>query len=134
MKTLRVLGLLLMLVVGSSIWAQSDGKAKVYIIRNTPANGFSPAPILINGNEVGVTMGMTYLEKEVDPGSITISGRGGGRSVTIAVEAGKTYYIQQKVVPVMLGVVSKFNEFKPGKGEKALPKCAPARGPAGVVR
>lgn len=119
-------------VLSSSIFAWSQDKAKIYVIRNSPSNPLSPSPVFIDGEEVGVNMGMTYLEKEVDAGSHTISG-GSNESITVTVAAGETYYVQQKVVLGLLGLASKFKDFKPGKGPTALKRCKKG-GPAGTGR
>ena len=136
MKHLKFLTMLVALVCGTIAFGQDDEKAKVYVIRNSPANPLMSTTVMINGNAIGTNIAMRYVESNVTEGNITISaGSKGSKTLNLDVKAGETYYIQQKIMPSPFpGVVMcKFQEFKPGKGEKALKRCKRTGGPASTM-
>lgn len=127
MKFLK-LGLVLAILLGATPLFGQNGKAKLFIIRNAPGHSIYPASVFVNGKEVGVNHGATYIEVDVDPGSVVISGSM-GVPFNMMVSAGNTYYIQHKVGLSPAGLTSRFKYFAPGRGELARYRCRPGGAP-----
>jgi len=75
------------------------GKAVIYLVREV--GDFSPASTRVNvGDKVQVTTYPgTYYRWETPPGKHTIAGDGQDyASITVQVEAGRIYYVVQRVV------------------------------------
>lgn len=131
MKNLQYILLLVGVISTTLVFSQE--RAKIYIIRKSAKSPFIPAQVFVDGKEIGANMTKTFILYEAEAGTITISGNGVA-GLTMEVQAGKTYYIEQKIKFVMglFGTTSVFKEFKEGKGEKALAKCGRGAPPTNI--
>jgi hypothetical protein len=102
-----------------------EGKALVYIVRSS---GFFGAQqrmeVTCDGKYIGATYGKTFIYAILNPGSYLFVSKAENISeLPIALEAGKTYYFEQKV---KLGFWKERNELErldDVEGQKKLNKC-----------
>lgn len=73
-------------------------KARIYVIRVARYAHKLPLQVFQDGELIANTKGMCYLTWEKEPGPVTIMGKAKNESVlNLNLEAGKVYYIQQRV-------------------------------------
>ncbi len=73
-------------------------KALIYVLRPTMIGFKIHSKLAVNGNWIGVNRGKTYFFFTVDPGEQFFCSESENQSyLALTVEAGKTYYLQQKV-------------------------------------
>ena len=85
------------------------GKAVIYVVRDHP--DFIDAGATINLGDTGVitTYPGTYYRWEVPPGAHRISGYAADSgSITVVTEAGRIYFVQQRLAPFMRFPQSQF--------------------------
>jgi len=102
-----------------------DGKALVYILRPTSFGGIVIMEVTSNGNYIGATGGGRYIYAILEPGNNTLVSKAENKSeLQIVLEAGKTYYFEQKV---KMGIIMARNELirlDDAEGREKLLKCA----------
>lgn len=77
------------------------GKAVIYLLRDSPDFNGMPAALLLDDETKLTTHPGTYYRWEVAPGQRRIAGFAGDSSViTLQVEPGKVYYVQQYLSPL----------------------------------
>lgn len=75
-------------------------KALIYVLRSTMIGYKIHSKLAVNGNWVGVNRGKTYFYFTLDPGEHFFCSESENQSyLAMTVEAGKIYYLQQKVKP-----------------------------------
>lgn len=96
-------------------------KAKVYIYRNESMGAAIKMPVLIDNASVGDTAAKTYIEKDLDPGSHTITSKTEQDS-TLALDmlAGKVYYVWQEVKMGMFAARSQLHQVDEAKGQAGV--------------
>lgn len=101
-----------------------EGKALIYIIR-TSAFGFAiKFKVFIDNELIGYTKGKNYLYAYLDPGSHQILSKAENKGLLkLNVEAGKTYYVKQKVGFGFIKARNKLALLDPEKGKSAKSKC-----------
>lgn len=73
------------------------GKAVIYLVRDTADFSDAETPVLLGNVQVNTDSG-TYFRWVVPAGKHTIKGFGGDSgAITVEVEAGKIYFVQQSV-------------------------------------
>jgi hypothetical protein len=73
-------------------------KANIYIYRNESLGAAIKMPVLVNDKAVGDTAAKTYIFRQVEPGSYTITSKSENDSqLQVSAEAGKNYFIWQEV-------------------------------------
>ena len=73
-------------------------KAGIYVFRNTSFGGGVKMPVFVDGNQIGVTAGKTFLYKEVEPGyHVIVSKAENTETLELEAEKGKLYFIWQQV-------------------------------------
>ena len=79
--------------------APSDGKAGVYIYRNSHFGAALKKTVYINGEVIGETAPMTYFHKEVAPGSLLLSTESefSDNDLSLTTQSGKNYFIRQYI-------------------------------------
>lgn len=108
-----------------------EGKALIYIVRPETFGLAIKMVVTLNGAEIGMTKGKTYLYKVVDPGDYLIGWKVNSNPpepLRIMAKSGEKYYIWQDIQE---GKNPYFNfhgtcEFKavgPDEGMKKLNKC-----------
>ena len=75
-----------------------EGKAVVYLFRNSPPSAGWTIPVTLDGKDMGVTGGQTYFRWEVSPGEhIIISKTHEWSGLIVNAEAGRVYYVWQDI-------------------------------------
>ncbi|WP_426270413.1 DUF2846 domain-containing protein [Dyella kyungheensis] len=102
----------------------STDKAVVYVYRNETMGAAIKMPLLIDGQSVGDTAAKTYLRRELAPGSHTIVSKTEEDStLTLDMQAGKTYFVWQEVKMGMFAARSALHQVDETKGRAAIEKC-----------
>ena len=102
----------------------STDKAVVYIFRDESMGAAIKMPLLIDGQTVGDTAAKTYLRKELAPGSHTIVSKTEVDStLTLDMQAGKTYFVWQEVKMGMFAARSALHQVDETKGRASVEKC-----------
>jgi Protein of unknown function (DUF2846) len=113
----------------TSFLKPSAEEALIYVMR--PSNlgfalGFS---IACDNTMLGTTKGKRFVQGLVKPGAHKITASGGEKDaeIEISVEAGKTYYIEQKIKMGLVLARTKLELLTEEEGIKILAKCRPAK-------
>jgi Protein of unknown function (DUF2846) len=108
----------------AKLFAPVTDKATVYIYRNGIFGSAIKLPLLIDGASVGDTAPKTYVEQVLPPGSHTITSKGEkDSSLTLAVEAGQTYYVKQEVVMGVFAASTELHAVDEKTGRAAVSEC-----------
>ncbi len=76
----------------------AEGKAVIYLFRNSPPSAGWTIPVTLDGKEMGVTGGQTYFRWEVSPGEhMIISKTHDWSGLMVNAEAGRIYYVWQDI-------------------------------------
>jgi Protein of unknown function (DUF2846) len=96
------------------------GKGLVYVIRPTHIGMWSQTKLAVDRRWVGTNRKNNYFYFELDPGPHHFCSEGDNRSVlSLVVEAGKTYYLQQKMEPAE----HELQLLDEQEGKEGLAKC-----------
>jgi hypothetical protein len=102
----------------------SAGKALVFVIRPTMMGNKIQTKLAMDGKWLGTNRGNNYYFFEADPGERCFCSKAENRSVLVlTLEAGKTYYLQQKVQMGLLKARNKLVALDDAEGTKGLAKC-----------
>jgi len=102
-----------------------EGKALVYIVRPAAVGMAIGMPVTCDGVDVGKTGGRRFLYAVLDPGSHVFVSRAENKSeLPIVLEAGKTYYLEQKVTMGLLKARNKLVRIEDAEGREKLLKCS----------
>lgn len=105
----------------AKLFQPAPDKAKVYIYRNEVMGSAIKMPVLIDNMSVGDTASKTFIEKDLAPGSHTITSKTEkDSSLTIDMLAGKIYYIWQEVKMGMFAAGSQLHEVDETKGQAGV--------------
>ena len=103
------------------------GKALVYVVRPTMWGNKVQTKFAINGEWVGINRGDNYFFVLLDPGDYNMCSQAENKVTNILrVEAGKTYYIQQKIKMGFMKARTDMELLDEKEGEEALSKCHPS--------
>jgi hypothetical protein len=76
----------------------SPDRANVYLYRNQYLGGAIRMAITVDGKEMGITRGKTYVILPLEPGKHTLVSQGQTNlPLTLVVAAGKNYFVRQAV-------------------------------------
>lgn len=101
-----------------------EGKALVYIIRNKSMGMVTKLHLDIDRKVIGQTKGKQFLYTFLEPGSHLIVSRGENVSeLPIKLEAGKTYFIQQKPKMGLFSIRSKLTRMEEEEAKRYLSYC-----------
>ncbi len=99
-------------------------KALVYVVRPTSMGFAIKSFFLCDDDVLGINKGSSYFFAHVSPGKHVFWSKSENvDALELAVEAGKTYYIQQRVRPGGLKARTKLEVLDTKEGEAALAKC-----------
>lgn len=99
----------------------SADKATVYIYRNEEFGAAIKMPVLIDNMSVGDTAAKTYIEKQLPPGTHTITSKAEKDStVTIDMLAGQIYFVWQEVKMGMWAAGSALHVVDANKGQAGV--------------
>jgi hypothetical protein len=80
--------------------APPSGMGVIYLVRQDPDHNRVPAPVSLGDTQMITTYPGTYYRWEVPPGRHQITGAFADiGTITVQVEPGKTYYVQQWTQP-----------------------------------
>jgi hypothetical protein len=110
-------------------------KATVYIYRDEIMGSAIKMPLLVDGISIGDTGPKTYLEVALPPGTHSVTSKT-EKDVTISldVQAGKTYFIWQEVKMGMWVARSQLHIVDEAKGKKGVLDCSMVRTSADAFR
>jgi hypothetical protein len=99
-------------------------KALVFVIRPTLWGNKIQTKLAVDGQWKGVNRGNNYFFFTLDPGGHHFCSDSENRSlVTLNVEAGKTYYLQQKIRVGFWKARNKLAALDEAEGKKGLAEC-----------
>jgi len=102
-------------------------KALIYVIRPTMMGHKVQSKLAVDGKFVGVNRGDNYFFFNLEPGEHYFCSQSENRSaLSLNVEAGKTYYLQQKMKMGFAKARTKLVILNKEKGEEGLAKCHPS--------
>lgn len=103
---------------------QPPDKALIYVIRPTHYGGTVQTKLGVDGKWVGVNRMMTYFYFTLEPGPHYFCSQAENRSLlSLVVEPGKTYYLQQKIRMGMFKAQNDLQLLDEQEGKRALAKC-----------
>ena len=90
--------------------APPAGMGVIYLVRQDPDHNWVPASVTLGDKQMITTHPGTYYRWEVPPGTHQISGAFADiGTITVRVEAGQTYYVQQWTRPWLSYAMSYFH-------------------------
>ncbi len=102
-------------------------KAMIYVIRPTMSGNKVQTKLAVDGQWMGVNRGNNYFFFTLPPGEHYFCSQAENRSVmALKVDAGKTYYLQQKVRFGFMKARNKLEALDEAEGKKGLAKCHPS--------
>ncbi len=105
----------------------SKDKATIYVVRPTKWGNKVQTKLAMDGKWVGVNRGNNYFFFALDPGEHYFCSKAENRSVVkLKVEAGKTYYLQQKVKMGFMKARNQVVQIDEEQGKVALGKSHPS--------
>jgi hypothetical protein len=106
--------------------APSD-KALVYVVRPTMYGNKIQSKLAVNGTWMGVNRGHNYFFFTLDPGEHYLCSKAENKSVmALKVEAGKTYFVEQKIKMGFMKARNKIELIPEEEGKKKLAKSHPS--------
>jgi hypothetical protein len=104
--------------------APPSDKAMVYVVRPTRYGAGYQTKLSMDGNWVGVNKGDSYFVFLADPGRHEFCSQAENASrLTLNLEAGKIYYLQQHVRTGMWKAQNELSQLDDSAGRLALGKC-----------
>lgn len=101
----------------------SQGKAIVYVLRPTMMGNKIQTKLAVDGEWKGVNRGNNYFFFELEPGEHYICSQAENRDVmTLKVEAGKTYFLQQHISMGFMKARNSIDAMPEDKAKEKLPK------------
>ncbi len=102
----------------------AKGKSLVYFIRDTNIGKPFAHEITMDGKKIGSTCGYYYIYTFASPGKHKIVSKGDfDGSLELSVESGKTYYVQQKILPGIWEGGTSLELLKDSDGKSRLSQC-----------
>ena len=102
-------------------------KALLYVIRPTMMGNKIQTRLGVDGKWVGVNRGDNYFFLTLPPGEHYFCSQAENRSVmAMKVEAGKTYYLQQKIRMGFMKARTRLDAVDEKEGKEGLAKCHPS--------
>ncbi len=103
------------------------GKAIIYVIRHTLSGNKIQTKLAVDGQWKGVNRGNNYFFFTLDPGEHYFCSEAENHSLlTLKVEAGKTYYLQQHIRMGVMKARNKLDTMTDEEGSKALAEVHPS--------
>jgi len=109
--------------------APSEGKAGVYMYRNSNFGSALTKTISIDGQLVGATAPMTYFYREVSPGQHTLSTQSefGNNDLIVKTDQGMNYFVRQYIkIGVFVGGAN-LELVSEEEGKKGVSECKLAK-------
>ncbi|MBN1822640.1 MAG: DUF2846 domain-containing protein [Prolixibacteraceae bacterium] len=105
-----------------------EGKALVYILRPAFLGKLIKIRVFDDNEHIGYTIGKTYIYAFLSPGSHTLISKAENTSkLQLEVEAGKVYYIEQKVSIGFIKARNRLILINENDGITLKEKCKPSK-------
>jgi len=105
----------------------SADKALIYVVRPTMGGNKVQTKLAADGQFKGVNRGNNYFFFTLEPGQHYFCSQAENKStLSLKVEAGKTYYLQQKIKMGFMKARNKLVVISEAEGKEALGKCHPS--------
>lgn len=102
-------------------------KALIYVVRPTMFGNKVQTKLAADGQFKGVNRGNNYFFFTLEPGNHTFCSQAENKStLSLNVEAGKTYYLQQQIKMGFMKARTKLVALSEAEGKEALGKCHPS--------
>jgi hypothetical protein len=102
-------------------------KAIIYVLRPTLTGNKIQTKLAVDGDWKGVNRGNNYFFFTLDPGEHRFCSVAENHSIlTLKVEAGKTYYLQQHIQMGLMKARNKLETMPEGEAAKKLPDLHPS--------
>jgi len=102
-------------------------KALVYVVRSTMMGNKIQSKLAVDGQWVGVNRGRNYFFLTLDPGQHYFCSKAENRSVlALSLEAGKTYFLEQKIKMGFMKARNKLALLREEEGKAKLAKSHPS--------
>jgi len=102
-------------------------KALIYVVRPTMGGNKVQTKLAADGQFKGINRGNNYFFFTLDPGQHYFCSQAENKStLSLKVEAGKTYYLQQKIKMGFMKARNKLVVISEAEGKEALGKCHPS--------
>lgn len=102
-------------------------KALIYVLRPTMMGNKVQTKLAVDGQWVGINRGNNYFFFTLAPGEHYFCSQAENKSVfAMTVEAGKTYYLQQKIRMGFMKASNRLELISKEEGEKGLAKSHPS--------
>jgi hypothetical protein len=104
--------------------AAPPDKALIFVVRPAFVGKLIQTKLAADGNWIGTNKGKGYFSFTLEPGEHYLCSKAENRSVLkLTVEAGKTYFVQQKIEMGLMKARNKIVQLSDEEGRKALEKC-----------
>ena len=101
-----------------------EGKALVYVLRPAFVGFKIQTKLAVDGEWVGANRGRNYFFLDLDPGEHHFCSKAENRSsLALRLEAGKTYFIEQKIGMGLMKARNKLVLLSEGDGREKLAEC-----------
>ena len=105
-------------------FAVQAGKANLYVFRDDTAGAAAFIDVLLDGIPMGRSGPLTYFAFEVDTGTHTLASRAENEvSITLAVEAGRNYFVRQESLPGWLYSRTRLRVVDEATGRAGVTSC-----------
>ena len=102
-------------------------KALVYVLRPTMFGNKVQSKLAVDGQWVGVNRGRNYFFLALEPGELYFCSKAENRSsMALQVEAGRTYFLEQKIKMGLMKARNKLALMADQKGREKLATCHPS--------
>jgi len=101
-----------------------EGKALVYVVRPNRAGGLIKFKFHVDGKHVGTTKARRFLYSVLDPGPHLFMSKSENESeMQLNLEAGKTYFLKQKIKIGALKARNELIQVNESEGREMMQKC-----------
>ncbi len=105
----------------------APGKGLVYVVRPTMMGNKIQTKLAVDAQWVGVNRGHNYFSLQLDPGDHYLCSKAENTNVmALRVEAGKTYFVEQKIKTGWAKARNKLALLSDEEGKKKLASCHPS--------
>lgn len=105
-------------------FAPPPDKANLYVFRDSRVAEALPATVLLDGKNLGATVGRTFLLAQVDPGPHKLESRGDNDAeLAITAEAGKNLFVWLETLQGLLKPRTRLHVVDETRGQAGVAAC-----------
>lgn len=102
-------------------FATAPDKANLYVYRNEHLGATIRLPVLIDGVSAGNTAAMTYIYRQLEPGSHVLTSKGeNDATLAVDLQPGQNYFVWQEVKVGMWSARTQLHLVDTAKGEAGV--------------